>query len=590
MKRSISLLLCLVMLTSNAGAAGFQDVPSNYWAYDAIQKMADQKVIEGIGNGKFAPTQPVNYASFVTMLAKAFYPAETAAQGQGTPWWRPYAVVLSAQELTSGTKLVNESVWAQVIETPISRNEMAVLIYNLAVKQGFTLPGASAVQAARSGIADFDAIPSPYRTAVATCYAAKLLTGGDGGKFNGENTMTRAEAAAVMSRLLDLREASRPQSSTAGPLKSGLDWKDASRFGRLDNSVSRPKTGYAIGYYTIANGDGTVSGLVVNDGTNTISVERFDASGNVVSTKELSWELPIFGTFFAGKTYNYLVFGQMNENQNDSQEVWRVVQYDKAWNRVGAVSANGGQTYTKQPFRSTVARMAETEDGSTVVLYAARTRYDGHQSNITFLMNATPFQMQTIMGEEFPSNHVSHSFGQFVQFDGDTMVTVDHGDAYPRAFVLQADGKELELFKFAGNIGENVTNAIGSGFECSKDGYLFLGCSTAQTDSAQNWKVALFYTDKNLGPVKLNWLTDGSTSVKCARLVKLDDNTFTAMWGEDNTLYYQVLDGSGQPTGQVETIPNTPMPPTQPVVQNGRIYWIQCNPSSNNPCLYTLAP
>ena len=31
---------------------------------------------------------------------------------------------------------------------------------------------------------------------------------------------------------------------------------------------------------------------------------------------------------------------------------------------------------------------------------------------------------------------VSHSFNQFVQTDGNQLITVDHGDSYPRALVL----------------------------------------------------------------------------------------------------------------------------------------------------------
>ena len=581
------------MLVPAAGAVEFSDVPGSHWAYHAIQQAAERKVIEGVGNGKFAPGQPVSYAAFSTMLVKAFYPAEAGAQTQGGVWWRPYAAVMDARGLTGGTQIEDERAWVQVMDTPVSRNEMAVLLYNLAAEQGFALPGSSELQAAQSSIADFDTIPGQYRTAVSVCYAAGLLTGGDGGRFNGENTMTRAEAAVVMSRLLNPGGAGNPaaaQNPAAVPLQSSLDWSEAKRFDRLDNSVSRPKTGYAIGYYTIANGDGTVSGLVVDNQTGTISVERFDAGGKAVSMKTLPQELPMFGAFFPGRDYNYIAYGQRNDGKDDSQEVWRIIQYDKDWNRVGAVSANGRQTYTTEPFRSTVARMSESADGKTVVLYAARTRYDGHQSNITFIMDAAPFQMRTVMGEKFPKNHVSHSFGQFVQFDGSQMVTVDHGDAYPRSFVLQTGGKTLELFQFAGAIGDNVTNAIGSGFACSDSGYLFLACSARQDGSGQNWQVVLLYTDKNGRKVEETWLTDGSAHIDCARLVRLDENTFAALWGADNALYYRMLDGRGKPMGETVRAAGIPMPPTQPVVQDGGIRWIQLNPATNGPCLYTLTP
>ena len=209
-------------------------------------------------------------------------------------------------------------------------------------------------------------------------------------------------------------------------------------------------------------------------------------------------------------------------------------------------------------------------------------------SNITFIMNTQPFSLRTCMGEEFPSNHVSHSFGQFIQYDGDEMVTVDHGDAYPRSFVLQAGGRELELLGIYGDIGDNVTNAIGSGFEVSDDSYLFLGCSAPQDGgSGQPWNVFLARADKNLSGVELTWLTDSGETINCARLVKLDGNTLVALWAQGDDLHYQVLDGQGARLGEEQALPGVPMPPTQPVVQDGSIRWIQAV-GSGAPHLYTL--
>ena len=40
--------------------------------------------------------------------------------------------------------------------------------------------------------------------------------------------------------------------------------------------------------------------------------------------------------------------------------------------------------------------------------------------------------------------YVSHSFNQFIDLDGNQIVAVDHGDAYPRSVVLtkyDTDGK-----------------------------------------------------------------------------------------------------------------------------------------------------
>jgi len=339
-------------------------------------------------------------------------------------------------------------------------------------------------------------------------------------------------------------------------------------------------------------------GYVMVDGVSTVVpaeefyVERYDAQGNVVDSRTLPIELPIFGAFFDSGDHFYLAFGQGNQEMDDSAEVWRIVQYDRDWNRLGSVSVSGGDSYTTEPYRSTVSRMAVSGDGKTLVLYAARTRYDGHQSNITFVMKTEPFSIQKVMGEQFPSNHVSHSFGQFVRYDGKDLVTVDHGDAYPRSFVLQKNGRSLDLLKIAGKIGQNVTHAIGSGFEVSEDGYLFLGCSTAQKDfDAEDTaprQVFLACADKDLRKADLRWLTAGTQSIDTARLVKLSDDRFLVMWGLGSDVHYLTVDGRGKPVSEEAVLQGAAMPTTDPVVADGAVLWIGV--SGGRTAIYSIEP
>lgn len=410
-----------------------------------------------------------------------------------------------------------------------------------------------------------------------------LMKGDDLGNFNPQGKLEWPAAVVLGSRILSLLDGamqkgpSTQETPSTLELQNQVSWSGASSFGSGDSSVSKPKTGYAMGYYTIGNADGTVSGLVV--GSDAVTVERFNADGSLADTKTLEKELSIFGAFFDSGEHFYLVFGQMNSDKDNDKEVWRIVQYDRQWNRLGAVSVNGKDSYTTQPFRSTVSRMAVSGDGKTVTLYASRTRYDGHQSNITILMNTSPFSVQKVMGQEFPSNHVSHSFGQFIQYDGSKMVTVDHGDAYPRSFVFQDGTREIDLLKIAGSTGQNVTHAIGSGFEVTQDGYLFLGCSTPQQDydaeQSAPRNVFLAYTGTSGSNVELTWLTHSDTTINTARLVKLGEDSFVAMWQQGEDIHYQKLNGRGGLVGTEQVLAGTLMPPTQPVVIDGDICWIQ---------------
>lgn len=54
-----------------------------------------------------------------------------------------------------------------------------------------------------SKVADWAVIPEKYKTPVSTCYSMGVLSGIDeAGNFNGEGFMTRAQAAAVLSRMM----------------------------------------------------------------------------------------------------------------------------------------------------------------------------------------------------------------------------------------------------------------------------------------------------------------------------------------------------------------------------------------------------
>ena len=74
--------------------------------------------------------------------------------------------------------------------------------------------------------------------------------------------------------------------------------------------------------------------------------------------------------------------------------------------------------------------------------------------------------------------YVSHSFNQFLQMDGEDLIALDHGDAYPRAAVLikypgikdttfaRASVEHCNALVFPGTIGNNTTRASLGGRKC----------------------------------------------------------------------------------------------------------------------------
>lgn len=645
MKKLTALLLCLCLMSPVLPVRA-EEPPA--WAAEAYETLKARDI--------FVPSSagPTTRKGFVELLVAALdktvpsgtlesYPAPEEgyfADADGSYAWKDcYRAVgygiLEGSMGSDGLRYLNGG-------DHLTREQAAKMLVSLldffSQKLGYDVE-ADGSPAVYQDAASISAWALPFTQTIAS-YG--LMKGDDQGNFDPQGELDWPSATVMVCRTLALLDGAVNAGQNALPLQSQADWSGASRFGAFDSQVAKPMTGWAKGYYTIDNGDGTVSGLTV--GSDDITVERFNADGSLASSKSIERELSTFGAFLDSGSHFYLAFGQNNDDEKDDQEVWRIVQYDRDWNRLGAASVNGGDSHTTGPFVATVSRMAVSADGKTLALHAARQRYtsdDGlrHQSNITITVNTADMEVLSV-SEPFPGNHVSHSFGQFARFDGEELVTVDHGDAYPRAFVLHDDFQAAELLRIHGNVGDNVTQAIGSGLAISEEGYLFLGCSDPQDGTGGAWNVFLTYTTKepkeptppwpegstetsltvlpggsqykaswkdpdgrtthwgtfnigeDLSTTTLTWLTHSETTIDCARLVKVDGDTFVAMWQEGADIHYQKLDGRGQTVGQEQVLSNTLMPPTDPVVMEGDICWIQASSlpqSKDKPALYRIS-
>ena len=122
--------------------------------------------------------------------------------------------------------------------------------------------------------------------------------------------------------------------------------------------------------YLVQNSDGTLTRL--ENTSSGIVVENYSADGNkLISQRTISKELNLFGGFYSGKDYNYLVFGQNNTFESDSKEVVRVVKYTKSWSKVNSCSISG--VNTTKPFSAGSLRMEEA--GGKLYVYTCHEMY-----------------------------------------------------------------------------------------------------------------------------------------------------------------------------------------------------------------------
>ena len=130
--------------------------------------------------------------------------------------------------------------------------------------------------------------------------------------------------------------------------------------------------------------DGGYQTVVYVDGM--LYVENFDQAYQSVMTKQVELELPLWGGVLLGKEYNYVVCGQKYvSSQTNGGEVYRVIKYDKEFNRLAAISLTASETYTRTPFQYGNVSMAESN--GLLIVYTSRGRSDGNQSNIAIRIN-----------------------------------------------------------------------------------------------------------------------------------------------------------------------------------------------------------
>lgn len=199
-KRITSLLLVLMCLTSlspTASAAGFSDVPAGHWAYHEITRMSERGIIQGSG-GKFDPASEVSRQAFLDMVCRATGLDERTLEPNGN-WWEPLLAYAHYFEWCSPEE-INETNRTQ----PITRELAAKLL----VKALFSDQNTDdrTVMAFRDQFA-VSATCLPY---VRAASEMGLINGYADGSFRPQGTLTRAAAAAIISRALTVKEQDLP--------------------------------------------------------------------------------------------------------------------------------------------------------------------------------------------------------------------------------------------------------------------------------------------------------------------------------------------------------------------------------------------
>lgn len=356
---------------------------------------------------------------------------------------------------------------------------------------------------------------------------------------------------------------------------------------------------------------------------NEITVSAYEEDTfRLISTKILAMPLPIFGGVYFGDDYNYVVYGQKNVMHDDAVVTFKTVKYSKSWEYLAA--ADYAKNNTEIPFDAGTVSMTE-EDGYLYV-HSAHKMYNGHQASITYSVDTKTMQIVDDSSEVsyLSYAYVSHSFGQFIDIDddGDKLVALDHGDAYPRSvaltvtdnavrngrFMPQSDdeywagtygAKTFDLLTIPGAVGANTTGVSVGGFEITDTHYIaainaldfnkvtsFDNFNIFGTDVDER-DVYLLLSEKanrdteKVSRIRLTQYSGDDMTANTPYLVELENDRYMVLWetfekDENNAFAYTgvnyvTFDGDGTDISATYHI-NASIG-TQPVFEDGRVVW-----------------
>lgn len=278
---SIALALTMVSTSAFAVSVEFTDVPSSHWASSSISEMAEQGIMSGVGNNKFAPDTTLTGAQFVTMIVRHFY--EDKLGDGGDKWYSAFMDVAEQEGILVDTSITAEGV--------INRYDMAQLMYNVLKAENISTTPLSDT----SKVGDWSSVPNTYRDAVSVCYNMGMLSGVNSkGTFNGNGQMTRAQAAVVMDRLLEVCSGSTPVIPEKPEVPAGAVQITSKKQLTGSRGVVECDGGFHMDGSGMTYGMGDIAFTTSGKGTLTFKLEAGDVDvllrGTLLGKEQSIWE------------------------------------------------------------------------------------------------------------------------------------------------------------------------------------------------------------------------------------------------------------------------------------------------------------
>ncbi len=196
MKKTITLITAILLLVSfsvcYAAEMNFTDVKSDDWFYKNLQELTAKSIASGYPDGTFKPGSTLKFEEFIKMLVAAVEEQPIEVK-EGQEWYQPY------MEVAESNKYIAEQQKA-LLGQNISRGTMAEILYNtLTEKENIKEFTDAELQYLSDRLTDVN--KTDIKTL--TINGIGVISGYPDSTFKPDNTLTRAEAVAVISRVIN---------------------------------------------------------------------------------------------------------------------------------------------------------------------------------------------------------------------------------------------------------------------------------------------------------------------------------------------------------------------------------------------------
>lgn len=173
----------------------FSDVLEDSWYYEVVSELSSKGIIKGYEDGTFKPNNNITQVEFLALLMRAVNVDTTTISG--TEW---YSGVLNVA--------IEKGVVLPVIDNEYVLNsitrEYAAKYIHKSLLGIVGLNGSYNTEDIKKQINDVDLFyGNQFSQYIIYCYRKGVLVGDNNGNFNPKSNLTRAEAATIISRIMN---------------------------------------------------------------------------------------------------------------------------------------------------------------------------------------------------------------------------------------------------------------------------------------------------------------------------------------------------------------------------------------------------